>query len=148
MQALLKKDVKKLGYRGDIVKVKEGYFNNFLFPRALAELATTAVKKLVASRKAKTIMEKERLLDNAKEVLQKLHGLKVVLKGKVSAKGKLFGAVTELDVIKAVMEKTNIRLEKEHLHMAHIKEVGGYDVKVRLGEGLEETVKVAVQAAK
>jgi large subunit ribosomal protein L9 len=148
MQVLLNKDVKKLGYRGDIVRVKEEYFNNFLLPNGLAELATTAVKKLVESRKAKTLMEKQRLLDNAKEVLQKLHGLKVVFKEKASEKGKLFGAITENDVIKAVQEKTNIRLEKEYLHMEHFKMVGSYEVKVHLGEGLEETVKVAVQAAK
>ncbi|MFA7685974.1 MAG: 50S ribosomal protein L9 [Candidatus Gracilibacteria bacterium] len=148
MQVLLQKDVKKLGYRGDIVKVKDGYYRNFLFPEKLAVAATEALKKVAASRKAKVLMEKERLLENAKEVLAKLHGLKLSFKEKVSEKGKLFGALTENDIIKAIVEKLNIRLEKEHVLMEHIKAVGAHEVKVRLGEGLEETVKVAVQAAK
>jgi large subunit ribosomal protein L9 len=148
MQVLLQKDVKKLGYRGDIVRVKEGYFRNYLLPRGLAEVATDALKKVAASRKEKIVMEKQRLLDNAKEVLAKLHGLKISFKEKVSGKGKLFGAITENDVIKAVVEKVNIKLEKEHIVMTHIKEVGTHEIKIRLGEGMEETVKVAVQAAK
>lgn len=148
MEVILKKDVKKLGYRGDIIKVREGYFRNFLLPKGLAEVATEAVKKLASSRKEKVLMEKDRLLENAKEVLAKLHGLKLIFKEKVSEKGKLFGSLSESDIIKAVFEKANIRLEKEYLVMEHIKEVGKYDVVVKLGEGLEETIKVTVQAAK
>lgn len=148
MQVLLKKDVKKLGYRGDIVKVKDGYFRNYLAPRELAEVASTSIKKLAASRKEKMVMDKQKLLDNAKDVLKKLHGLKVAFKEKVSGKGKLFGSITEKEVIQAIEEKVNIRLEKEYLQMEHIKETGTHDVKVRLGEGLEETVKVEVKAAK
>ncbi|MDD3862086.1 MAG: 50S ribosomal protein L9 [Candidatus Gracilibacteria bacterium] len=148
MEVILQKDVKKLGYRGDIIKVNEGYFRNFLLPKGLAEVATEAVKKLASSRKEKVLMEKDRLLENAKEVLVKLHGLKLTFKEKVSEKGKLFGSLSESDIIKAVLEKANIRLEKEYLVMEHIKEVGKYDVVVKLGEGLEETIKVTVQAAK
>ncbi|MFA6917505.1 MAG: 50S ribosomal protein L9 [Candidatus Gracilibacteria bacterium] len=148
MQVLLLKDVKKLGYRGDIVKVKEGYFRNYLQVKGLAEVATESTKKVAASRKERILMEKQRLLDNAKDVLKKLHGLKLIFKEKVSGKGKLFGAITENDIIKAIVEKANIRLEKEYITMEHIKEVGNYEITVRLGEGLEETVKVAVQSAK
>lgn len=148
MYVLLQKDVKKLGYRGDIVKVKEGYFMNYLLPRGLAVFASESAKKVAGSRKEKILMEKQRLLDNAKEVLNKLRGLKLVFKKKVSGKGKLFGAITENDVIKAVVAEANVKLEKEYLVMKHIKEVGDHDVLVRLGEGLEETVKVTVQAAK
>lgn len=148
MEVLLKKDVKKLGYRGDIVSVKDGYFRNFLFPEGLAEAATSALKKLVASRKDKMMMNKQQLIDNAKEALAKLHGLKLTFKEKASEKGKLFGSLSEADIIKAVLEKVNIGLEKEYVVMDHIKEVGKYDVTIRLGEGLEEVVKVTVQAAK
>jgi len=148
MQVLLLKDVKKLGYRGDIVRVKEGFFRNYLLPRKLAEVATEAIKKVAESRKAKVLMEKQRLLDNAKDVLARLKGLKLSFKKKVSGKGKLYGAITENEIIEAVLEKVNIKLEKEYILMEHIKEVGNYDVKVRLGEGFEETLKVTVQAAK
>ena len=89
MHVLLLQDVKKLGYRGDIVKVKEGFFRNYLFPRKLAEVATEVIKKVADSRKARILMEKQRLLDNAKDVLARLKGLKLSFKKKVSGKGKL-----------------------------------------------------------
>ena len=148
MEVILKKEVKKLGYRGDIVNVKDGYFRNFLLPGGLADVATPSVKKLAASRKEKVKMDKQQLLDNAKEALAKLHGLKLTFKEKASEKGKLFGSLAEADIIKAVLEKVNIGLEKEYVVMDHIKAVGSHDVTVRLGEGLEEVVKVTVQAAK
>ena len=148
MQVLLIKDVNKLGYRGDIVKVKEGYFRNFLQPRKLAEMATESVKKLAVGRKEKVLLDKKRIIDNAKDVLARLKGLKLIFKQKVSDKGKLYGSITEVEIIGAIEKKVNVKLEKEYVKMAHIKEAGNHEITVHLGEGLEEVIKVAVQAAK
>lgn len=148
MQVLLNLDVQKLGYKGDIVSVKDGYFRNYLLPRGLAVLATNEVKKLSEKRKEKLVLRKQQLLDNAKEVLAKLKGLSVTIKAKVSSKGKLYASITESDVIKAVLEAANVQLEKEFLKMDHMKETGKYQMTVRLGEGMEEKIKVNVQKAK
>lgn len=148
MKVILNKDVPKLGYRADIVSVKEGYFRNFLLPRHLAEIATAGLIKLTESRKQKMVVKKQQLIDNAKDLIKKMKGLKIALKGKVSAKGKLYGAITEIEVIAAIEKATNVRLEKEYLKMSHIKETGDHEVVVRLGEGLEEKVKVSVKAEK
>ncbi len=147
MQVVLNQDVPKLGYKGDVVSVKPGYFRNFLFPQGLAEFATKAKLKLTESRKEKMLIEKQKLLENAKEVLDKLKGLTLVFTAKASEKGKLYGAITEKDIIDEVQKQANIKLEKEFVKMEHLKEVGEYDVLVHLGEGMEEALKVKVDAA-
>jgi len=148
MKVILNKDVPKLGYKADIVSVKEGYYRNYLQPRKLAEIATSGLVKMTETRKQKMVVKKQQLLDNAKDLIKKLKGLKIVLKGKVSEKGKLYGAITENEVIDAIEKATNIRFEKEHVKMAHIKETGDHTVLIHLGEGLEESVKVTVKAEK
>lgn len=147
MQVLLEKNVPKLGYRGDVVKVKPGYYRNFLFPRGLATIATDALKKLADKRGEKRLFKKQQLIDNAKEVLKKLNGLVVAVVAKVSSKGKLYGAITEDKVIDAILAEKNIELEKEFIKMSPLKELGEHTVVVRLGEGLEEKVTVMVKSA-
>ncbi|MFA5948143.1 MAG: 50S ribosomal protein L9 [Candidatus Gracilibacteria bacterium] len=146
MKVLLTKDVSKLGYRGDIVNVKDGYFRNFLQINKLAEIATSDLLALAESRKEKVLMEKKRVLDNAKDVLKRLKGLVIKFKKKVTSKGKLYGAVIEEDVLKAILDAVNIKLEKEYIKMSPIKEAGTFDITVHLGEKLEENVKIEITA--
>lgn len=148
MQVVLNKDVKKLGYRGDLVKVKSGYFRNFLSPEGLAAMATPALLKLHQVRKEKMVMQKEELLAKAREAISKLKGLTVTIKAKVSDKGKLYGAITEKDVIDAVEAATKIKLEKDFLKMEHFKAVGEYSAVIHLGEGLEEKITVVIKGKK
>lgn len=144
MQVVLNNKVEKLGYRGDVVNVKRGYFRNYLFPNGLADYASKVRLKVAESRKGKLVMEKEQIMGNAKDVLSKLKGLSVTISAKVSDSGKLYGSITEEQVIAAVLEACSVKLEKEFLKMDHLKEVGEYDVVVHLGDGLEETLKVSV----
>lgn len=147
MQVILNKDVSKLGYRGDIVNVRPGYFRNFLLPRGLADRANESRLKVAASRKDKLVMQRQQILDNTREVLQKLKGLKVTIRAKTSAKGKLYGSITELDVIAAIEAAAKVKLEKDFVKMEHFKDLGEHKVTVHLGEGLEEAVTVVVEAA-
>lgn len=147
MQAILNKDVAKLGYRGDIVKVKNGYFRNFLFPRGLAILATETSVRVAKSRQEKVKLVKQKLLDNAKEALAKIKGLKITFKKKATSKGKLYGAITENDVSKSIEESHNIKLEKEWIKMEHIKTVGEHKAVIHLGPDLEQEVEVVVKEA-
>lgn len=146
MQVVLNEDVKKLGYRGDVVSVKRGFFRNFLFPRGLADLATIARLKIAESRKDKMVVQKQQLLDSSGDVLKKLKGLKVETFGKVSEKGHLYGSIVEEDVINAIEEATKIKLEKDFIKMEHLKELGEHKVIVHLGEGQEEEVTVEVKS--
>ena len=147
MEVVLNKDVKKLGFRGEVVEVKPGYFRNFLFPNGMADVATVSRKRVADSRKSKMAMRTEQVLENAKEVLDKLKGLEVVLKEKVSDKGTLYAAVTEAEVIKAVSAVAKVDLDKSMIQMDHFKDLGDHDVVVTLGKGMEVTIKVVVEAA-
>ena len=147
MEVVLNKDVKKLGYRGDVVTVKPGYYRNFLSPNDLADVATKSRLKLIDARKAKMVVEREKLLENANEVLTKLKGLNVVIKSKVNDQGTLYAAITEEDVVKAVESEAKVKLEKDYLKMDHFKDLGDHSVKVHLGPDLSQEITVTVEAA-
>jgi len=146
MQALLKADVKKLGYRGDIIKVKNGYFRNFLYPKGLAQAADKKVIKLAEERNKVSTMQKEKVLENAKDVLKKLKGLSITIKAKVSDKGKLYGSISEAEVVEAIKTAAKVELEKSFIKMDHFKELGEHKVIVHLGEKLEEEITVVLEA--
>ncbi len=146
MQVVLNEDVKKLGFKGDIVTVKPGYFRNFLMPKGFADIATKARLKIAESRREKIVMKKEEIMAKATEAIGKLKGLSVVIKAKASDKGKLYGAVTEADVVDAVEKAAKIKLEKDFVKMDHFKEAGEYSVVINLGEGFEEEIKVVIEA--
>ena len=147
MQIVLNKDVKKLGYRGDKVSVKPGYFRNFLMPRGLADIATVSRIKIAESRKEKMVMKKQQVIDNASDVLKKLKGLSISLQEKVTDKNTLYSAVSEIEVIEAVEKAAKVKLEKEHIKMEHIKELGEHKVIIHLGKDAEEEITVVVEAA-
>lgn len=147
MEVVLNKDVSGLGYRGDVVAVKNGYFRNFLLPKGFAVLATAKMKEFADARKEKMLLEKEKLLENAKEALGKLEGLKIVLSVKASKKGKLYAAITENDVIDAVLKEKNVRLESNFIKMDHFKELGEYKVLVDLGDKLTQEIDLVVEPA-
>ncbi len=146
MQVVLNADVQKLGYRGDVVKVKNGYFRNFLWPRGLASVATEKVLQVALKRRENLVLKRQQLLDNAKEALKKLHGLVVTVKGKITKTGKLYAGISAAKLIDAVEKASKIKLEKDFLQMDHLKELGEHKVTVRLGEGLEEVITVNIEA--
>ncbi len=147
MQVVLNQNIKTLGFRGEIVNVKRGYFRNYLFPNNLADVATVTRLKVAESRKEKQVMAKDQLVKNAAEVLEKLKDLKVTVKEKANEKGHLYAAVSTMEVIEAIEKKAKVTLDKEFLQMDHIKEVGSYPVKVKIGEGKEAEITVVVKAA-
>lgn len=149
MKVVLNANVAKLGFKGDVVEVKDGYYRNILFPKNLATLATKGLEALAAKRREKMVLEKEKLLANAKEVLSKLKGLKVEIAAKVTAKGTLYAALSPDAVCDAIRAASNIQLEKKHIHIPeHIKSLGEYTVDVDFGEGNTATVVVKIVKAK
>ncbi|MBT4917068.1 50S ribosomal protein L9 [Candidatus Peregrinibacteria bacterium] len=146
MQVLLNKDVKKRGYRGDIIDVKPGYFRNYLLPNGIAVLATKDVLALAEKRNEKRVMQKEQILENSKDAAAKLKGLTVTLKEKVSEKGHLYGSVAEQEVLDAIKAATNLELSKDLILMDPIKELGEHKIAVKLGDKMEEKVVVVIEA--
>lgn len=148
MQVVLNENVKHLGYKGEVVSVKRGYFRNFLAPRGLADYASESRLKLAESRKDKLVMQKQQVLENAKEVMTKLGGLSVAITKKVADSGKLYGSVVEEDVVEAISAAAKVDLDPSMIKMEHFKDTGDHEVVVHLGEGHDAKVKVVIEAQK
>jgi large subunit ribosomal protein L9 len=145
MQVLFTQNVQDVARKGEVKSVKNGYYRNFLMPRNLAIVATDAAMKQAEKMRQSEVIQKERLLEEAKEVCAKIAGLEIVFKMK--AKGdKLYGSVTEKDIGDEVEKKSKVRLEKKHIVLSEpIKVVGSYEVPVKIEEGAEAMLKVEIQ---
>ncbi len=148
MKVILTKDVKTLGYIGEIVNVSDGYARNFLFPKGLAKEATP--QNLNIAKQQQKANEKRKLLErlSAEEAAKKLNGLKVVVKEKCGENGRLFGSVTSKEISEAIMTQHGIDIDKKRIVMEeHLKELGEFALQVKLHAGISTEIVVSVEAA-
>lgn len=133
MFVILTQSVPELGQKNALVKVKNGYFQNYLFPRKLARIATKdsieALKDIIAQQK---LLEAE-LARAFLEHVKVLSGSVLKLASKASEKGTLFKALGERDVVSAIKKQFGIEIEKSHVEMEHFKKIGDYTVKLHMG---------------
>ena len=149
MKLILTADVSGLGGPGDVVEVKDGYGRNFLLPRAMAIPASRGAEKQVATIRRAQETRRIRDLDHANEVKAAIRGLgSIRLKAKAAANsGKLFGSVTQSDVVAAVKAAGGPVLDKRAVELpGHIKVVGKHPVNVRLHPEVIVTFDVDVTA--
>jgi large subunit ribosomal protein L9 len=146
MEIILLQDVDKLGKRGDVANVAEGYARNFLLPRRLAEIATpsrvAAAKQAMEDRAAAVRREAERA-DETREMLGKTV---VTITATVGTNDRLFGSVTNQDVADAIYQARKVRIDKHDIELDEpIKTVGTHMVRVRAHSSVEPVeVKVIV----
>jgi large subunit ribosomal protein L9 len=146
MEIILLQDVDKLGKKGDVAHVAEGYARNFLLPRRLAEIATpariAAAKQAMEDRAAAARRELER----AGEFRETLSKTVVTITAPVGTNDRLFGSVTNQDIANAIFEARKIRIDKHNVDLEEpIKTVGTYMVKVQVAGSAEPAeVKVIV----
>lgn len=140
MQVLLRNNISKLGKRGEIVDVKDGYARNYLVPRGLAvAVGNTDLKAIEEERKR---LEKTAAAERAEVagLVEKLQAAAVTITVKANEEGHLFGSVTAADIAAALtaevvpVEEANVRLEE------HIKELGVYEVPVHLSADIEDVI--------
>ena len=146
MEIILLQDVDKLGKKGDVAHVAEGYARNFLLPRRLAEIATpvriAAAKQAMEDRAAAARREAERA-DETREMLGKTV---VTITAAVGTNDRLFGSVTNQDIADALFQARKVSIDKHDIELEEpIKTVGTYLVKVRAHSSVEPAeVKVIV----
>jgi large subunit ribosomal protein L9 len=145
MEIILKKDIEKLGYKDDLVKVKNGYGRNYLIPQGFAVLATESAKKMHAEtvRQRAVRVEKERA--DAKKAAEKLMGMKITVGAKVGESGKIFGSVNNIQLADEIT-KLGFNIDRKHVKIKDepIKTVGTYEADVTFHREVVQTVSFEV----
>lgn len=144
MLVILQKSVPNLGDVGDVVKVKDGYGRNYLVPRGFAVIADTKNTRRMEHQRRVVEATKAKALAEAEALGAKLTGTAVTITAKVGEEGKIFGSVTNRDIAEA-LAAAGIEVDRKTIDISEaIKTTGAYDVTVKLGMGVESTVKVFV----
>jgi len=144
-QAILLKDVDRLGGRGDVVDVSKGYLRNFLIPRKLAQPATRGALE-AAQRAAEIADHAARLaVEQASADADVLSRTVLTISQQAGDDGRLFGSVTNQDIADAIAEVRGVTIDKRKVHLEEpIKNVGTYVVVVELAEGVTASIKTMV----
>jgi len=145
MEVILKEDVPKLGSRGDVVKVAEGYGRNYLLPRKLAIEATRANRGVIEQMKAAAVRRSAREKADAEGLAKQFEGLSVTIRRKAGEKDQLFGSVTAGDISQALESKGfTVDRRKIQLHDP-LKTLGEYVVPVKLHREVPTSVRVIIE---
>lgn len=144
MELLLKESIHKLGYIGDVVKVKAGYARNFLLPKGKAIRITEANKNEVAQQKKLLAVKKDEELTEKRSIAEKINEISLEMKYKVNEENNLYGSVSESDIVKELSEK-GITVDKRTVRITEaIRSVGEFTVVIHLAPEVESTLKVTI----
>jgi len=147
MEVILKEDVPKLGARGDVIKVAEGYGRNYLLPNKLAIEATSANKAVIEQMKAAAVRRQQRDKSDAEALAKQLESVVITLVRRSGEHDQLFGSVTSAD-ISAELERKGFNIDRRKLHLDEpIKTLGEFTVPIRLYKDVTGSIKVEVQKA-
>jgi large subunit ribosomal protein L9 len=145
MEVILKEDVPKLGNRGEVVKVAEGYGRNFLLPRKLAIQATEANKTVIEQMKAASVRRSAKEKTEAEALAKQFDGLEVKFTRKSSETDQLFGSVTAGDIAEA-LEKKSFHIDRRKIQLHEpLKSVGEFAIPVKLHKDVTTHLKVIVE---
>ncbi len=145
MQVILMEKVANLGGLGDVVKVKDGFARNYLIPQGKAKRATEANLKAFESRRADLEKAQAESLTQAQERGAKLDGLLIQITQKAGVDGRLFGSVTNYDIVEG-LKKQGVEVERYQVRMPQgaLKQVGDYPIQIALHADVVVTIKVSV----
>ena len=147
MQVLLRQDVRGVGRRGDIVDVSSGYARNYLVPSGLALEATAGMATQSASMKRARGARDAQNREEAQAQAATLAGAVIGLSARAAQGGRLFGSVSELDIIKAIKDQKGIEVDAHKVNLAeHLKETGSHSVSIELFDDVVVAVTVEVSA--
>jgi len=145
MEVILLENVDKLGTRGQVVKVADGYGRNYLLPRKLAVAATPQSRKWIGQQRVRFLKLEAKEKGEAEELAGLLQGVSVTVTRKAGEKGTLFGSVTAMDVAEKLAAQ-GFKIDKRKIHLdPPLKLLGEYDVPVKLHREVTATVKVKVE---
>ncbi|BAG83282.1 50S ribosomal protein L9 [Candidatus Azobacteroides pseudotrichonymphae] len=132
MQVILLENVDKLGYKDDIVTVKNGYGRNFLIPKKKAIFASKTAKKVLAENLRQQVRKLEKIKKDAQTLANKLMNISLTIGAKTSSNGIIFGSITNIQIADELAKK-GVQIERKLISIKeHIKEIGSYKATLRL----------------
>ncbi len=149
MEVILKQDMNNLGYKDDIVKVKDGYANNYLIPQGYAMVATASNKKMIAENLKQRAFKEEKMRKDAESLVAayaKIEGLKIG--AKASENGKIFGSVNAIQIADSIKEQFDIEVDRKRITIKGdtIKTLGTYKATISAYKDLKAEIEFEVVA--
>ena len=145
MKIILLTDVAKLGKKGEVKEVSNGYARNFLIPRGLAKELKEGDLKHYEKEKKLQQRRFEKLKEENENKLKDLSKKKIIIKAKAGSSGKLYGAVTSANIAEAISKEIGDEFDKKNIELdEHIKELGTYEVGIRLPGGVKGKIKIEI----
>jgi len=146
MEVILKEDVNKLGHRGDVVKVADGYGRNYLLPGKLAIEATLANKAVIEQMKASSIRKSAKEKTQSEEQAKQMNAVELTFERKTGENDHLFGSVTSGDIAQA-LEAQGFTIDRRKIALEDpLKQLGEFHVPVKLHREVTAHVKVTIKS--
>ena len=144
MEVILRKDIDKVGLRGEVVNVARGFARNFLFPRGLAEEATPARVAELRKIEAHRARHESKTFEDAQAVAERLDKVELRFDVKAGPTGSLFGSVTPTDIADELWEKHKVRVDRRRIGTEAIKRIGRYQLPIELFQDVTVEVRTLV----
>ncbi len=145
MKIILKEDINGLGYKDDVVEVKNGYGRNYLIPTGKAVIASEAALKVLAENQRQRAHKLERIKADAEAAAAALEGVKLTIGAKTSSTGTIFGSGNSIQIAEA-LEKLGHNVDRKLISLEAVKEVGSYTATIRLHRDVTVEVPFEVVA--
>jgi len=148
MKVILTQDVKKVGKKGELIEVKDGYARNALFPKGLAVEANAVNLNQRKLEQKSEDKRKQQELDNAQAIANTINDKEIKLSVKTGEGGKIFGSVTSKEIAEAIQKEFGVKIDKKKIQLKEaIKGLGGQKVTIKLHPSVSATISVLVVGA-
>ncbi len=146
MKIILLKDVAKIGRKGEIKEVNDGYARNFLIAKKLGAVATAEIQAKIAKESKEANDRVARQASKIEEIKRELGKRTFTIHVKVGDKGQIFGGAHEKDIVTAINAKMNTTFDKHNVHIKQpLKTIGKHTVTIKLGQGLEAQTNISIE---
>lgn len=146
MELILNKDVQNLGFKDDIVTVKNGYGRNYLIPQGFAHLATASAKKVLAENLKQRAHKEAKIVADAKATADALKALEIKIAAKAGGE-KLFGSITNIDIA-AALANAGQEIDRKFITSGIVKRIGKYNASIRLHRDVIVEISYEIVAEK
>ncbi len=148
MELILTKDITGVGYKNDLITVKDGFGRNYLIPKGMAVIATPSTKKALAELKKQQAYKEDKIVKEAEALGELLKDLEIEIGVKAGTSGKIFGSVNTIMVSNAIKDAKEIEIDRKKIHFDadSIKEVGVHAATIKLYKDIKVGIKLNVVA--